>query len=168
MVAQAKISETTNDSSQRSNGCAELPTQAVARNTAEFLHDLATLAELQGRLAVVECREGLAGLFWPLGAIGLGVAVALGCAPIALTALALVLADTTTLTYAACFGIALAVGIVLASALTAPAYFALRKGIHMFDRSLAEWQRNRRWAKDTLKRLGQTAPASRWPSDGRR
>jgi hypothetical protein len=157
MVAQAEMSEKANNPSQASDGREELPTHAVARNTAEFLHDMATLAELQGRLALVDFREGLAKFLWPLGAIAIGAAAALGCMPIALTALALVLADTTTLTYSACFGIALAVGLVFAAAFVLPACFALRGGLRIFDRSLVEWQRNRRWAKETLKRLGQSA-----------
>jgi len=35
----------------------ELPPRAVARGTAEFLHDVMTLAELQGKLALVDVLE---------------------------------------------------------------------------------------------------------------
>jgi hypothetical protein len=49
---------------------------------------------------------------------------------------------------------------------------SLKNGVRMFDRSLYEWGRNRKWIKDTLKRLGQNshaapsdrAAANRWPT----
>jgi putative superfamily III holin-X len=145
MVDQAQITPT--------NGRTELPPRAVARNTAEFLHDVATLAELQGNLVLLDVREGLAKLVMPVIAIGAGIAVGLGCVPIALAALALTLKATTTLNYASCFGIALAVGLVLSALLAIPAFFALKRGVRMFDRSLYELGRNTKWVKDTLKRL---------------
>ena len=48
MVDQAQI---TAAEKTESNG-RELPPRTVARNTAEFLHDIATLAELQGKLVL--------------------------------------------------------------------------------------------------------------------
>ena len=83
MVDQVQINPT--------NGRTELPPRAVARNTAEFLHDVATLAELQGKLALVDLREGVAKLLFPVGLLGAGAAVALGCVPIALMAIAFTL-----------------------------------------------------------------------------
>src|SRR5437762_2582547 len=84
------------------DGRAELPPRAVARSTAEFLHDVATLAELQGKLTLVDLREGLAKLILPTALVLIGAAVGLGCVPIALAALALTLAAYTTLPPPAC------------------------------------------------------------------
>lgn len=138
-----------------SNGRTELPPRAVARNTAEFLHDVTTLAELQAKLLIVDCQQGLRNLLVPIITLVVGLAVAVGCVPVGLAALALTLAETTELTLAASLGIALLVGLVLAAGLTLSAYFYLRSGLSFLDRSYYEWSRNVVWAKDMLKRLSQ-------------
>jgi len=145
---------------------AELPPRAVARGTAEFLHDVLTLAELQGKLAVVDLREGTAKVVVTLAALMIGVAWGLGCFPIALVALAVALKESTTLSLSASFGIALLVGLGLSALLAIPALIALRAEVHMFDRSLTEWRRNLQWFKDTLKRLPNTSSGSHWPHSG--
>jgi hypothetical protein len=147
MVDQAQINET--------NSRDELPPQAVARSTAEFLHDVATLAELQGRLVVIDFREGTAKLLTPVILLVIGIAVALGCVPIALVALATTLMEFARLSAAASFGIALLVGLLLAGVLTAVSIGALKRSLNMFERSLYEWSRNVKWVKDTLRRLGE-------------
>jgi hypothetical protein len=102
----------------------------------------------------------MAALLVPIVSLCLGVALALGCVPIALAALALTLKEITTLSLAACFGIALAVGLFGAVVLTIVAFGVVKGGLKMFDRSLAEWERNRQWIKDTLKRIAQSTPRS--------
>jgi hypothetical protein len=146
MVDQAQINPTI--------GRTEAPPREVARTTADFLHDVAILAELQGKLALVDLREGSQKLLFPVGLLGVGVAVVLGCVPIGLMALAFTLEATTTLPVAACFGISLAIGLVLGVIIVVAAVSALKKNISIFDRSLAEWRCNSQWVKDTLKRLG--------------
>ncbi len=147
MVDQAQVNP---------NGRTELPPKAVARTTADLLHDMAILAELQGKLAVVDLREGVAKLLFPIGLLGVGAAMVLGCVPIALTAIAFTLEATTTLPLAACFGISLAIGLLLAVIIVVAAISALKANIRIFDRSLAEWRSNSQWVKDTLKRLGRS------------
>ena len=148
MVDQAQIKPT--------NGHSELPPRAVARNAAEFMHDVATLAELQGKLAMLDLSDGVSKLLWPVALVAAGAAVALGSIPIALMTLALTLQETTTLSPPICFAIALGVGVVVAALLIVPSIGALKRGVRMFDRSLHEWGRNRLWAKETLKRLSQS------------
>ena len=58
MVDQAQVTAT--------NGRNELPPQAVARGASEFMHDVVTLAELQGKLVVIDFRDGMAKLITPL------------------------------------------------------------------------------------------------------
>jgi hypothetical protein len=159
MVDQAEVTPV--------EGRTELPPRAVARGTAEFLHDVATLAELQGKLVVVDFREGISNLMMSVIMVVGGVVVALGCVPVALAALALTIKATTELSYFVCFWIALGAGLALAAALVLPAFFKIKKGINIFERSTAECQRNMRWIKDTLKRLGQSQQmrhptGSRW------
>jgi hypothetical protein len=141
----------------------ELPPRAVARGTAEFLHDVLTLAELQGKLALVDFQEGTAKILITVVALVIGVAWGMGCFPIALVALAVALKESTTLSLSASFGIALLVGLGLSALLAIPALLALKAELRMFDRSMTEWRRNLQWFKDTLKRLPQTTSASHWP-----
>jgi len=155
MVDQAQVTPT----EERT----ELPPRAVARGTAEFLHDVLMLAELQGKLALVDFREGTGKVLISVIALVMGVAWGLGCFPIALVALAVALKESTALSLSASFGIALLVGLGLSALLAIPALLALRAELHMFDRSLTEWRRNLQWFKDTLKRLGQSTSAHNWP-----
>jgi len=141
----------------------ELPPRAVARGTAEFLHDVMTLSELQGKLVLVDFREGTGKILISVVALVIGVAWGMGCFPIALVALAVALKESTTLSLSASFGIALLVGLGLSALLAIPALLALRAETHMFDRSFTEWRRNLQWFKDTLKRVGQSTSAHNWP-----
>jgi len=127
----------------------------MARSTGEFLHDVTTLAELQGKLLWVDCQNGLRKLLIPIVTLVVGLVVAIGCVPIALAALALTIAELTELTIAASLGISLAVGLVLAAILSVGAYFWLRNGFSFLERSYYEWTRNVAWAKDMMKRLSQ-------------
>jgi hypothetical protein len=136
-----------------SNGRNELPPKAVARSTGEFLHDVTTLAELQGKLLLVDCKQGLSKLIVPVVLLTLGVVLALGCVPIALAALAITLVEVAEFSLSAAMWIALAVGVVLALVLALAGYFWLRSGLWFLDRSYYEWQRNVAWAKDMMRRL---------------
>jgi hypothetical protein len=151
MVDQAQV---TASGEPWTNGRTELPPQVVARNSASFLADVTTLAELQGKLLIVDLQEGINKLIGSVALLIGGGAIALGCVPIALAALAVVLAETTRLSLAASFGVALLVGLLLAAALTIPALIALKKGLWMFERSRTEWRRNMQWLRDTMKRMG--------------
>jgi hypothetical protein len=44
--------------------------------------------------------------------------------------------------------------------LAIPAAFALKSNIHIFDRSLAEWRRNRQWFKETLRKLSKSSQSA--------
>lgn len=165
MVDQAQVKAANGHSA--ANG--ELPPRAVARNTAELLHDMTTLAELQGKLALVDLQDGVAKLRLPIGLAILGLGVALGSIPIGLMTLALSLEKLTTLSPPACFAIAFGVGVILAALLIIPSLATVKLGVRMFDRSLAEWRRNSQWAKETLKRMGSSSsyttprpPSGRW------
>jgi putative superfamily III holin-X len=138
------------------NGHTELPPRAMARSTSELLHDMATLAELQGKLVLVDLSEGFSKLLVPAGLAVLGAGVGLGAVPIGLMTLALSLEKLTNLSPPVCFAIAFGVGVLLAAILVIPALATLKMGVRMFDRSLAEFRRNRQWAKETLKRMGQS------------
>jgi hypothetical protein len=165
MVDQAQITPT---SEIRASGRTELPPQAMARNSASFLGDFATLAELQGKLLVVDLREGVNKLIGSVVLLLAGAIIALGCVPVAIATLALLIDElTTNLSPAACFGIALLAGLVLAAALAIPGFIAVKKGLWMFERSRTEWRKNMQWLKDTMHRASgrsscPPAGSSRW------
>jgi len=147
------------DQAQQINGSGradETPPRAVARSAGELLSDLVTLAELQARLCLVDAQEGLDRLLRPTIVLVAGIVVALGCVPVALTALALLLVEAARLTYAQAFGIALAVGILLAAGLCGAGVASLRHWSNVFNRSRTEWHMNMRWGKDALARLSRT------------
>src|SRR5262245_4572764 len=148
------------------NGHTELPPRAMARSTSALLHDMATLAELQGKLALVDLRDGFNKLLVPAGLAVVGACIGLGAVPIGLMTLAISLEKLTTLSPPVCYAIAFGVGLLLAAILVIPALANLKTGLRMFDRSLEEWRRNRQWAKDTLKRMAQsgTYPTQRPPA----
>jgi len=154
MVDQAQITA----ADQKETNGRELPPRAVARSTAEFLHDIATLAELQGKLVLIDFREGTGKLLLEVMMIGIGATIALGCVPIALATLALIIAANTTISLPVSFAIALVTGLVIACGLAVPACLAVKSNLRIFDRSLAEWRRNRQWAKETLRRLAKSSP----------
>jgi len=151
MVDQTKVNT--------SNGC-ETPPQAVARSTAEFLHDILTLGELQARLLVLDGKTDLKRLIFPFVVLATGAVICLSCVPVALAALALVLVEAAEFTHAQAFGIALLVGLGLGGILVLGAAFYLRSGWTLFERSRIEWQRNVQWAKDVLRRAGRRSPES--------
>ena len=160
MVDQADVTATNGPN----EGRPELPPRAVARNTGEFLHDVTTLAELQGKLLVVDCKQGLSKLIVPIALLVLGIVIALGCVPIALAALAITLVQAAEFSLASAMWIALAVGAVLALVLGLVGYFWMRSGLWFLDRSYYEWQRNVAWAKDMMRRLSNISkpqPATR-------
>jgi hypothetical protein len=136
------------------NGHTDLPPRAVAREPAEFLHDLTILAELHAKLLVVDCRQGMDRLILPTAALAAGIALALGCVPVAMGVLTLTLMETTTLSPAQSSGIALIAGMVLASVVTGAAIWWLRRDRGVFDRSSREFRHNFEWAKATLKHMG--------------
>jgi hypothetical protein len=164
MVDQAQITCAT---TKPSNGRNELPTRAVARSTGELLHDITTLAELQGKLFVVDVQDGVSKLVISVVLVAVGAIIALGCVPIALAAIAIAIFEYARLPLAASFGISLLIGLVLAAALTIPALYAIKKGLWMFERSRDEWRKNMQWAKEAMRRMSQggsapLVPSSRW------
>ncbi|HEX5104769.1 MAG TPA: phage holin family protein [Pirellulaceae bacterium] len=150
MVDQAQVKST--------NGSAESPPRAVARSATEFIHDVLTLAELQGKLLVVDFRSGVRKLLWPTIGLAVGCVLALCCVPLALAALALAIAESTTLTHSQALGLVLAGAILAAAILVAGAALYLRHSWTIFDRSRTELTRNVQWSKEMLRKLGRDAP----------
>lgn len=147
MVDQAKVTM---------NGPGESPPRAAARNVAELLHDVLTLAELQGQLVALEARNELKKTIWPTAAIVAGAVLALSCLPIALACGALFLDELTQLSTAQSFLVMLVAGLVLAATMILASVWYLRRNIGLLQKSRAEWSMNVRWVRGVLKRLGKS------------
>jgi hypothetical protein len=140
------------------------PSGAVAQSSAEFIHDLVTLAELQVQLVAIDGKQGLTRLVAPVAGVLFGAILALGCVPVALATIALVLAETTDLSAARSFALVVGVGGAVALVLIAACTWLLKRSLQMFARSQREWQQNIRWFKETLRRLRSkpVGPAGSW------
>jgi len=134
----------------------ESPPRAVARNTAELMSDVLTLAELQGRLLVIDVESGI-GKIIPLAVTLLaGAVLAASCLPIALATIALALVELTTLSMAQAFACSLLGGALISLLLVAVAFWQFRAGLGLLKRSQSEWQQNLKWIKNTLQRMGRS------------
>jgi hypothetical protein len=141
------------------------PSGAVAQSSSEFVHDLVTLAELQAQLVVLDGKQGLTRLVAPVAGVLFGAILALGCVPVALATIALVLTETTGLSPARSFALVVGVGGLVALVLIVACAWLLKRSLKMFARSQREWQQNVRWFKETLRRLrgkSSAAPTSSW------
>jgi len=146
MVDQTKVTG--------SNGTSGSPTKAVAANSAEFFHDITTLAELQGKLFLADSQQSLHRSIVPLATLIIGLVLSLSTLPLALVAIALTLVETTSLSNAQAFWIAIGIGLVLGVLACVIAVWRLRTSFSVFQRSLNEWNLNIRWFRRVLKQLG--------------
>lgn len=146
MVDQTKVTA--------SNGTSGSPTKAVAANSAEFFHDITTLAELQGKLFLADAQQSFNRSVVPLATLITGAVLSLSTLPLALVAIALTLVEMTTLSNAQAFWITVAIGLVLGVLACVIAVWRLRTSLSSFQRSLNEWNLNIRWFRRVLKQLG--------------
>ena len=154
MVAQTPVS-TTNGS----DGGRPSPPQAMARNTGELLGDAMTLAELQGKLLLVDAQEDLKRLILPVALLVTGAVLALTCLPIAMVTIALGLIAGAELAPWLAFLVTLGGALVLAVVLILAGVWYFRHGLTFLSRSRAEWDQNIRWFKSLVRRLGAGSPS---------
>jgi hypothetical protein len=139
---------------------ADSPPRAVARNTAEFLHDVVTLVELQGSLLKIDVKQTLTGMIVP-GVIAIvGALLLLSCMPILLASIALLLVETLEWTYAQAFFCALGIGLVVGGIACLAGAWYVRQSFSQLQRSKTEFVQNVSWIKQVLKRLGTSPSAS--------
>lgn len=137
---------------------AEAPPRAVARNTAELFSDVLTLAELQGKLLLVDLESSIWRIVPPAISLLAGVVLAGSCVPIALATAALALVEYVRFTPAQGFALSLLGGSLVSLALLGAAVWQLRAGMRFFERSQIEWKHNLRWLKSMLKRMDEPRP----------
>ena len=119
-------------------------------NIADFGNDIATLAELQAKLAVLDAKEATGRATLPAIALGAGLAIAIGSVPVLLIGLADLVAANSRLSAGSARLIV--GGLTLALALGV-GFFGLRgsmASLDSFRRSKEELTRNLSWIRTVL------------------
>jgi len=141
----------------RGNGSkVEASPGSLVGNIAEFGNDVATLAELQAKLAVFDAKDCLARATVPLIIVAAGAVLALGSIPVVLIGLADLIAASTRLSDGSA---RLLVGLVFLIGAGAAAFVALRaslRSLESFRRSNEELARNLSWIRTVLVHSGRT------------
>src|SRR5688572_10437114 len=150
------VDQTTLDKTADNDGAvnSESPPRAVARNTAELMSDVVTLAELQGRLLMIDAEAGLWKIIPFVITLTAGVILAICCVPIAMATIALALVQYGGLSHVVAFAYTLLGGSVLSLLLVAAAFWQYKRGMRLLERTQNEWKQNMRWIKNTLSRMG--------------
>jgi hypothetical protein len=139
------------------------PPRAVARNAAEFVHDVVTLVELQTGLLKIDFQQTLARLTVPAIVLAMGAVVVLSCLPILLASVALLMVELAGWTHAQAFFFAVGCGLVLGGGASFWAAWRLRTSFDRLQRSRDEFAQNVAWVKQVLKRLGTASHSpERW------
>jgi hypothetical protein len=129
---------------------------SIVGSVAEFGDDIATLAELQAKLAATDLKETVEKATVPVVFLGVGVLLLMGAVPIVLIGLALTLAKLTTVPIAyamllvAILALAAACGIIVTAGLRA------RQSLTPFRRSTEELTRNLSWLRTVLVHSGRS------------
>jgi hypothetical protein len=135
-----------------------MPEKQVLGGITEFGNDIANLAELQARLALIDLRDCLQKALVPVALVGAGLIALIGALPVALLGLAGLLASALKISQAAAQ--LLTGGVALAVALGTVAAAALRIGptFQSFRRSREELTRNLAWIRTVLLYSGRDLP----------
>ncbi len=134
---------------------------SMVGNIAEFGNDVATLAELQAKLAAYDAKDCLAKATTPAILLGVGVAFALGSIPVLLIAVADLIAGAAQISPGAA---RLIVGLVTLGAAGAVGYLSFRAllgSVDSFRRSREELTRNVSWIRSVLLHSGRAAARPR-------
>ena len=142
----------------RSNGSQPRATPlGVVSNLADFGNDIATLAELQAKLAVLDAKESVARATTPLIVLGAGAAVALASLPVILLGLADLIASNTRVSP----GLArLLVGLGALILAGGAAFLGLKgstASLEGFRRSREELARNISWIRTVIVHSGRSS-----------
>ena len=147
MADQASVSRTNGTSYQAS------PASLVS-NIAEFGNDVATLVELQAKLAVFDAKDCVGRATIPLVVLGVGATFALATLPVILLGIADLIAAATGLSPG---GARLLVGVfvlVLAAVVAVISLKAATASLDSFRRTREELTRNISWIRTVLVHSG--------------
>ncbi len=134
----------------RSNG--------VVGSITELGNDVATLAELQAKLAALDFKESVEHAVLPLGVVAAGLAVLLGGIPVLLLGVATLLASWWKINEGWTLVLVALVVILLAGAAVVVAGMKLPRRFQSFRRSREELFRNLSWIRTVLVHSGRSVP----------
>jgi uncharacterized membrane protein YqjE len=140
------------------NGSAE----GVVESIAEFSNDVASLAELQLKLATQDFKEATARALLPLSLFGVGLVVLLGSVPVAIGGIALLVAQLFSISIGWALFLTALVMMILNGALVVFAGRRLMASLASFRRSREELIRNINWIRTVLVYSGRSVPRRRW------
>lgn len=124
--------------------------EGVLTSIGELGGDIASLAELQTKLTLIDAKEAAERATWPTVVLVASAGVLVASVPVLLIGLAFVLATAFGITQGAAL---LIVGAVVAAVAAAVAILSLREFLHSFEsfrRSREELARNIAWIKTVL------------------
>lgn len=159
MVDQASMS------GRNANGSAKFTDDApegVVGSLTEFGNDVATLIELQTRLAVLDLKESSAKAKVPSGMTVLAIALALAALPVALLGAADLLATAMDWTPGASRLVVALVAVVVAGVLGYLGIKGLSSSFQSFQRTREELTRNISWIRTVIVHSGRSLPRGRW------
>jgi hypothetical protein len=149
--------ETVRGDIARPNGSPE----GVVSGIAEFGNDVATLAELQAKLAAIDFRESAARATVPLVLTLTGLVVAVAGVPVLLAGVAVLLASALSVSLGWMLVLVAAAAIVAAGATAAIAGRQFSHSFDTFRRSREELIRNLNWLRTVLVHSGRSVPRRR-------
>jgi len=132
------------------------PAEAMTRSMSDLAGDIAALAELQARLFALDAKETMRRILVPIALGAIGTALILGSIPVLLLTVAALLNYAGLGTTLSLF-LAFIVGAAFGGIALLVAWYAIRRGLVTFHRSLEELARNLRWIKAALRQNGRAA-----------
>ncbi len=138
------------------NGKGPSAVRDVARSAAGLWHHLMTLAELQGRLFVIEVRAAILGIRTPAILVAISGVLAVTAIMLSPICAALVLVELTGISPALAFAIVIGLSLLVSSGMMYAAYCRFQT-VAALPRSLLEWRLNWNWLKSALQRQNTNA-----------
>jgi hypothetical protein len=138
-----------------------IPESQVFEGITGFGSDIATLAELQGRLALIDLKECLQKALVPLALVLAGLIVLTGALPVALLGVAALLARALSISVAAAQLLTGGMSLAVAIATIAVAAAKIGPSLNSFRRSREELTRNLAWLRTVVLYSGREVPRRR-------
>jgi len=132
--------------------------EGVVGSVSEFGSDIATLAELQGKLALIDFKECLAKALIPLALVAVGLIVLLGAVPVVLLGAAALLAAALKIGSGQAMLLTGGGVLVLTATVVIVAALKLGPAFSSFNRSREELSRNLAWIRTVVLYSGRSVP----------
>jgi len=136
--------------------------EGVVGNIAEFGNDVATLVELQAKLAALDFKESATRAIVPLVLVVVGVALLLASLPVALLGAAWLVASALSIQEGWAALLTAGVAAVVAAILAWVALTRLLVSFESFRRTREELVRNISWIRTVLVHSGRSIPKGRF------